>query len=183
MRPHIPVQTDSSFFLQRRSIRSILKPAPQASKYNDGVQPSAHDKLKILARRAATTPKRTGLLARKAGMTAIFDPITGARVPVTVLVVDRTQVIGLKNLDIHGYWAVMIGYGHQPEYRLTRAELGIFKAAGVAGKQEIREFRVFDERGLVPVGTEIRADWFRVGQWVDVQGTTKGKGFQGVSTS
>jgi large subunit ribosomal protein L3 len=166
---------------QRRGIRSILKPAPKASPYNDGYQPSAHDKLKILARRAATTPKRTGLLARKAGMTAIFDTISGARVPVTVLVVDRTQVVGLKTLDVHGYWAVAVGYGHKPEYRLSRSEMGNFRAAGVAGKERVGEFKVFDERGLVPVGTEIRADWFRVGQWVDVQGTTKGKGFAGVS--
>jgi large subunit ribosomal protein L3 len=180
----IPPSTSASqFYIQTRSLRSILKPPPKASPYNAGNQPSAHDKLAILARSAATTPYRTGLLARKAGMTAIFDAVTGERIPVTVLVIDRTEVLGHKTLDIHGYWAVMIGFGYRPEQRLTRAELGVFNSQGVAAKEKSGEFKVLGEDGLVPVGTELRADWFQEGQWVDVQGTTKGKGFQGVSTS
>jgi large subunit ribosomal protein L3 len=114
-------------------------------------------------------------------MSAIFDPVTGDRIPVTVLVIDRTQVMAHKTLDIHGYWAVVIGYGYRPEYRFKPAELGVFKSAGVAGKEDIGEFKVLGKDGLVDVGTELKADWFQVGQWVDVQGTAKGKGFQGVS--
>jgi large subunit ribosomal protein L3 len=114
-------------------------------------------------------------------MSAVFDAITGERIPVTVLLIDRVQVVGHKTLDVHGYWANIVGYGHKPEYRMNAAERGVFNSQGVAGKEREGEFKVKGKEGLVEVGTELRADWFKVGQWVDVQGNAKGKGFAGVS--
>ncbi|KAG5297681.1 50S ribosomal protein L3 [Histoplasma ohiense] len=131
-------------------------------------------------RKAATTPLRTGTLAIKKGMTAIFDLETGKRIPCTILQLDRVQVISHKTLKKNGYYAVQIGCGWKHERAVTRPMLGHFAANGVAPKRHIHEFRVKDENGLLPIGEMINANWFQEGQYVDARSNSRGMGFAGV---
>lgn len=120
---------------------------------------------------------RSGVIAQKVGMTRIFTD-AGEHVPVTVLKVESCQVVAHRTLDKNGYVAVQLGAGRRKPKNVTRAERGHFAVAEVEPKRTIAEFRV-DEAGLIPVGAEITADHFVVGQFVDVTGTTIGKGFAG----
>jgi len=88
-------------------------------------------------------------------MTAIWDA-KGNRLPVTILQVSRAQVVSVKTLPKHGYWAVQIGIGLRQPRNVTKAMLGHFAAAGVAPKAKVGEFRVRDESGLLPVGKYLR---------------------------
>ncbi|KAF1988021.1 translation protein [Aulographum hederae CBS 113979] len=128
---------------------------------------------------ADVLPLRPGALALKSGMTALLDPVTGVRIPCTVLQLDRNQVLAHKTRKENGYDAVIIGAGSRQEQNVTRADLGKFEQAGVSIKRWIGEFRVRDSRGLVAVGTGIGANWWKEGLWVDVRGVSKGKGFAG----
>jgi large subunit ribosomal protein L3 len=132
-------------------------------------------------RKEYTTPHRTGVLAEKKGMSAWFDPDTGARMPCTVLQVDRCQVVGHKTVREHGYWGVQVGFGGKKWWNVPKPELGVLAKRGIAPKQEIREFTVKGKEGLLPVGTLLEPSWFKVGQFVDCRSKTKGKGFAGVS--
>jgi large subunit ribosomal protein L3 len=127
-----------------------------------------------------TLPLRTGALAIKKGMTAIYDPETGKRSPCTVLQLDRVQVVAHKTLEKHGYYAVQIGSGWKHPRRLTKALLGHFSTQGVSPKRHVHEFRVRDRNGLPTIGETITADWFQEGQFVDTRSNTRGKGFAGV---
>lgn len=127
-----------------------------------------------------TLPLRTGALAIKKGMTAIYDPESGKRVPCTVLQLDQNQVVSLKTKKTHGYWAVCIGSGYRDSENVTKPMLGHFSSQGVSPKRHLREFRVKSREGLLPVGQHIKADWFLEGQFVDARANTKGKGFAGV---
>lgn len=129
-----------------------------------------------LARRQL--PDRTGALAYKTGMTAIYTP-EGVRIPCTVLQLDRVQVTAVKDRKTHGYWAVQVGLGWRNPKNVTRPMLGHYENCGVAPKKLLREFRVKDEKGLLSPGTQIKADHFLVGQFVDVRANSKGKGFAG----
>ncbi|KAF8544086.1 mitochondrial 54S ribosomal protein YmL9 [Trichophaea hybrida] len=129
-----------------------------------------------LARRQL--PNRTGTLAYKTGMTAIYN-LDGVRVPCTVLQLDRVQVTAVKDRQTHGYWAVQVGLGWRNPKNVTRPMLGHYENCGVAPKKLLREFRVADQSGLMPPGTQIKADHFSVGQFVDVRANSKGKGFAG----
>jgi large subunit ribosomal protein L3 len=120
---------------------------------------------------------RSGLIAKKLGMTRIYTE-EGAQVPVTVLKVDNCQVVAHKTADKHGYTALQIGSGVPKIKRLTKAERGHFSAAKVEPKLKLQEFRVSPDNSI-PVGSEITVDHFVPGQFVDVSGTTMGKGFQG----
>ena len=84
-------------------------------------------------------------------MTALWDK-NGKRIPVTILQIERAQVISVKTLREHGYWAVQIGVGYRKPQNVTKAMLGYFAAANVAPKTKIAEFRVKDESGLLPIG-------------------------------
>lgn len=125
-------------------------------------------------------PARSGALAYKTGMTAIYQP-DGKRIPCTVLQLDRVQVTATKTRQDHGYWAVQVGLGWRNPKNITRPMLGHYEKCGVAPKKLLREFRVKGEEGLLQPGTEIKADHFIVGQYVDVRANNKGKGFAGVS--
>lgn len=119
-----------------------------------------------------------GLLGRKLGMTHVYDE-NGRFIAVTVVDVSENQVVQVKSAETDGYDAVQIGFGDKKESRANRAELGHAKKAGVAPKYHLREFRV--EAGEAPApGTVLDAGRFAKGQWVDVIGVTKGRGFQGV---
>jgi large subunit ribosomal protein L3 len=120
---------------------------------------------------------RAGVIAQKIGMTRVFTD-AGEHVPVTVLRLANCQVVAHRTKDKDGYAAVQLGAGTRKVNKLGKAERGHFAAARVEPKRKLAEFRV-EESELIPVGAEITADHFVVGQFVDVAGTTIGKGFAG----
>lgn len=119
-----------------------------------------------------------GLLGRKVGMTQLFDP-QGRAVPVTVLEVGPCVVTQIRTRDKHGYNAVQIGFGEKREKRFTKPVLGFFKKSGVPPKRFLREIRTDAIEGL-SVGQELKVNHFEAGEYVDVEGISIGKGFQGV---
>ena len=110
-------------------------------------------------------------------MTRIFTD-AGEHVPVTVLKVDQCQVVAHRTMDKNGYTALQVGVGKAKVKNVSKAERGRFAVANVEPKRKIAEFRV-SEDAVIPVGAEITADHFIAGQFVDVTGTTMGKGFAG----
>jgi len=122
-------------------------------------------------------PMRSGVIAQKLGMTRVFTE-TGDHVPVTVLKLGKCQVLGHRTKDKNGYVALQLGSGTRKVNNVPKAERGNFAIAKVEPKRKLAEFRVTDD-ALIPVGAEITADHFAVGQFVDVTGTSIGKGFAG----
>ena len=120
---------------------------------------------------------RTGVIAQKVGMTRLFTE-AGEHVPVTVLRLAQCQVVAHRTKVKNGYVALQLGSGSRKVKNVSKAERGRFAAAKVEPKRKIAEFRVSDD-AVIPVGAEITADHFIVGQFVDVTGTTIGKGFAG----
>jgi large subunit ribosomal protein L3 len=120
---------------------------------------------------------RSGVIAQKVGMTRVFTD-AGNHVPVTVLRLANCQVVGHRTADKNGYVALQLGAGARKPNNLGKALRGYFAAANVEPKRKLAEFRV-DEKSLIPVGAEITADHFVVGQFVDATGTSIGKGFAG----
>jgi len=120
---------------------------------------------------------RTGVLARKVGMTRFFDE-DGSDVPVTVLSLDGCQVVAQRTQDKDGYVALQLGAGAKKPKNTSKAMRGHFAKAEVEPKRQLAEFRVSEDM-LIDVGAEITADHFLAGQKIDVTGTTVGKGFQG----
>ena len=120
---------------------------------------------------------RSGVIAQKLGMTRIYKD-DGTVVPVTVLRLENCQVVSHKTVEKNGYTAVQLGAGTPKIKRLTKAVRGHFAKAQVEPKRKMQEFRVTPDM-LIPAGAEITADHFVPGQFVDVSGTSNGKGFQG----
>ncbi|RPE63268.1 LSU ribosomal protein L3P [Pacificibacter maritimus] len=120
---------------------------------------------------------RSGIIAKKVGMTRLFME-DGKQVPVTVLQLENLQVVAQRTSEKHGYTAVQLGCGNAKAKRTSQAMRGVFAAANVAPKRKIAEFRV-DEANLIAVGEEISAEHYFEGQYVDVAGTSIGKGFAG----
>src|ERR1700744_5488619 len=120
---------------------------------------------------------RSGAIAQKVGMTRVFTE-TGEHVPVTVLKLGNCQGLGHGTTEKNGYVALQLGSGSRKTVYLPKAERGQFAVAKVEPKRKLTEFRV-SEDALIPVGAEIQADHFVVGQFVDVTGTSVGKGFAG----
>jgi large subunit ribosomal protein L3 len=121
--------------------------------------------------------QRTGLIAKKLGMTRFFDE-AGVHVPVTVLSLDGCQVVAQRTKDKDGYVALQLGAGSRKSKNVSNPERARFAKAQVEPKAILTEFRV-SEDALIEVGAELTADHFAVGQKVDIQGTTIGKGFAG----
>jgi large subunit ribosomal protein L3 len=119
-----------------------------------------------------------GLLGKKIGMTRLFDQQAGIMIPVTVIDVSGNTILQSKTPETDGYTAVQVGYGDQKEQRATKPALGIAKKAGCAPKRFIQEFRV--ENGVALPAVHPGMETFTEGQWVDVIGESKGRGFQGV---
>jgi large subunit ribosomal protein L3 len=120
---------------------------------------------------------RSGLIARKLGMTRLFNE-DGSTVPVTVLHVDDVRVIAQRTLEKDGYVAVQVGIGHAKPKNVTKPQKGHFAKAGVDAPRKTVEFRVADDATLTP-GTKLDIGHFVVGQKIDVTGVTQGKGFAG----
>ena len=120
---------------------------------------------------------RTGVIAKKLGMTRVFDA-DGRHVPVTVLKLEECQVVAQRTEERDGYVALQLGAGRAKAKRTPAPMRGHFAKAGVPAKRVLAEFRV-DADHLVEVGAEITADHFVPGQYVDAIGTSKGKGFAG----
>ena len=121
---------------------------------------------------------KKGLIGRKVGMTQIFDE-KGNVIPVTVIEAGPCIVAQVKTIETDGYNAIQLGFGDVKEKHINKPEIGHFAKANLAYKKHLREFRIEDIQS-VKVGDEIKADIFQEGEKIDVQGISKGKGFQGV---
>ena len=187
--PHLPLIHLRTFrsitvptpLIHLRTFRSITVPTPLPNPYNHAPNlstPGASPRAALL-RRATTTPLRTGALAIKHGMTAIYDPLTARRTPATVLQLDRVRIIGHKRARPHGYWAVQVGAGFRAPHTLSRPEAGLFAARAVPAPRHQAEFRVRGASGLPPVGRVVTAALFRAGDFVDARAVTRGMGFAG----
>ncbi len=120
---------------------------------------------------------RSGVIAKKMGMTRLFME-DGKQIPVTVLQLDNLQVVAQRTIEKDGYVAVQLGAGTAKAKRTSQAMRGHFAAAKVEPKRKVAEFRI-DADAMIAVGEEIVADHYFAGQYVDVAGTSIGKGFQG----
>ena len=124
----------------------------------------------------------SGLIGKKVGMTSLFNE-DGKNIPCTVLEMGPCVVTQIKNTETDGYKAIQLGYGEKSEKRTTKAMNGHAKKAKTSAPQKTMEFRKFRDEfeGELALGKEIAvSDVFAEGEWVDVVGTSKGKGFQGV---
>ena len=117
------------------------------------------------------------IIGKKVGMTQIFDE-NGYVIQVTVIEAGPCTVAQVKSVDTDGYNAVQLGFGEVKDKHINKPEKGHFAKSKLAAKKHLREFRV--ETADVKVGEEVKADVFAAGVKIDVHGTTKGKGFQGV---
>jgi large subunit ribosomal protein L3 len=120
---------------------------------------------------------RSGVIVQKMGMTRVFTD-DGRHVPVTVLKLDKCQVVAQRTPEKHGYSAVQLGAGTAKVKNVTKAQRGHFAIASVEPKRKVVEFRVSPDN-LIDIGAEITADHFVPGQRVDASGTSIGKGFAG----
>lgn len=122
-----------------------------------------------------------GLLGRKCGMTRVFTE-DGVAIPVTVIEIQPNRVTQLKTVEKDGYAAIQVTLGQCKRSRLNKAQAGHFSKASVEPGKHLREFRIEDLKEIegINVGTVLKVDRFTVGQYVDVSGVTKGKGFAGV---
>ena len=121
---------------------------------------------------------RTGVIAKKVGMTRLFQE-DGRHVPVTVLALEDCQVVSHRTADRDGYVALQVGAGEAKQKNVAKPQREHFAKAQVPLKKKVAEFRVDSEEALLPVGAHISAEHFVAGQMVDVSGHTQGKGFQG----
>ena len=119
----------------------------------------------------------SGLIGRKIGMTSIFDE-NGKNIPCTVIEAGPCVVTQVRTNEVDGYEALQLGFDDKTEKHATKADLGHFKKAGTSAKKKVVEFQSFE--GEFKLGDSITVDVFSEGEFVDVQGVSKGKGFQGV---
>ena len=121
---------------------------------------------------------KKGIIGKKIGMTQIFDE-KGNVIPVTVIETQGNIVTQIKTIEKDGYNSIQLGYGDIKDKHINKPEKGHFAKAKLENKKHLREFRLDSIEGY-NVGDEVKADIFSAGEKVDVQGTSKGKGFQGV---
>lgn len=119
----------------------------------------------------------SGLIGKKIGMTSIFDE-NGKNVPCTIIEAGPCVVTQVRTKEVDGYDALQLGFDDKAEKRATKAELGHFKKAGSSVKKKVIEFQGFEDN--YKLGDTITVDFFAEGEFVDVSGISKGKGFQGV---
>lgn len=123
---------------------------------------------------------RTGIVGRKVGMSALYNEETGERTAVTIVEFNGAEVTNVRTPKDSGFYGVEVGVGSKSPYSTPKQALGHFARAGVNPKANVKLFIVKDKTGLLPLGTKLGADFFKVGQFVDVKGVSRGKGFQGV---
>ena len=182
-----PVRLPPSFLLPRyllhktskREIKSISTPRQSRFNKGNGLPQLASSTEAALERKSYTTPIRTGALAIKKGMSAIYDTETGRRHACTVVQMDRVQVVAHKRREKHGYYAVQVGLGWKHPSNVTRPMLGHFAGQGVSPKRHLVEFRVRDETGLLGIGEQLSPNWFQEGQYIDAKANSRGMGFAG----
>ena len=121
-----------------------------------------------------------GLIGKKVGMTRVFNKETGAMIPVTVIDVADNTFAQVKTEEKEGYNAVQVAFGSRKESRLSRPVAGHYKKLGIEPAEKLMEFRVTAEELPQEGATHPGCELFAEGAWVDVIGTSKGKGFQGV---
>ena len=121
---------------------------------------------------------KKALIGKKVGMTQIFDE-NGVVIPVTVIEAGPCVVAQVKTLEKDGYEAIQLGFGEVKEKKVNKPEKGHFTKANIKPLKHLREFKLDSIEGI-KVGDELKVDIFAVGDKIDVQGTSKGKGFQGV---
>ena len=119
----------------------------------------------------------SGLIGKKIGMTSIFDE-NGKNIPCTVIEAGPCVVTQVRTEEVDGYSALQLGFDDKAEKRASKAEMGHYKKAGASPKKKVVEFRDFE--GEYKLGDTVGVDLFVEGEFVDVVGTSKGKGFQGV---
>ena len=119
----------------------------------------------------------SGLIGKKIGMTSLFDE-QGKNIPCTVIELGPCLVTQVRTEEVDGYSALQLGFDDKAEKRATNAALGHFKKANTVPKKKVVEFQDFEEE--YKLGDTITVDLFKEGEFVDVSGTSKGKGFQGV---
>ncbi|WBU88326.1 50S ribosomal protein L3 [Cellulophaga omnivescoria] len=119
----------------------------------------------------------SGLIGRKIGMTSIFDE-NGKNIPCTVIEAGPCVVTQVRTEEVDGYSALQLGFDDKAEKRANKAQMGHFKKAGTSPKKKVVEFQGFE--GEYKLGDTLGVDQFVEGEFVDVVGTSKGKGFQGV---
>ena len=120
-----------------------------------------------------------GLLGKKIGMTQVFDEKDGRQIPVTVIELGPCHVTDLRTKEKHGYSSVQLGFDPAKVKQVTKPRLGAFKKSGVPALRFVREIRTESTEGL-KVGQKLTVDHFEVGDVVDVEGVSIGRGFQGV---
>ena len=121
---------------------------------------------------------KKGLIGKKVGMTQIFDE-QGKVIPVTVIEAGPCVVAQVKTVETDGYNAIQLGFGDVKEHKVTKPVKGHYAKVNITPKKHLREFRLDSVEGIT-VGTELKVDTFEAGEKLDIQGTSKGKGFQGV---
>src|ERR1700750_2661091 len=121
--------------------------------------------------------KKSGIIGKKGGMTSIFDE-TGKNIPCTVIEAGPCVVTQVKSVDTDGYAAVQLAYGEKKEKHTSAPLNGHFQKAGTTPKRKLVEFKTFEDQKSL--GDTVTVDIFEIGDFVDVVGTSKGKGFQGV---
>jgi large subunit ribosomal protein L3 len=119
----------------------------------------------------------SGLIGKKIGMTSIYDE-NGKNIPCTVLQVGPCIVTQVRTKEVDGYEAIQLGFDDKAERHANKATVGHFKKAGTSAKKRVVEFKYFTEE--YKLGDEITVDLFQEGEFVDISGTSKGKGFNGV---
>lgn len=119
----------------------------------------------------------SGLIGKKVGMTSLFDE-NGKNIPCTIIEAGPCVVTQVRTKEVDGYEALQLGFDDKAEHRANKAELGHFKKAGTSVKKKVVEFQGFEE--TYKLGNAVTVELFTEGEFVDVTGVSKGKGFQGV---
>ncbi|MCJ1308374.1 54S ribosomal protein L9, mitochondrial [Agyrium rufum] len=174
----LPRSANTSHILIR-PITSISRVRPNRFNRTEHLPILGSTTAAAIERKAKFIPPRTGVLAIKKGMSAIYDAASGRRFPVTLVQMDRVQVVAHKTRPRNGYFAVEVGCGWKHPSNVTRPMLGHFASQMVSPKRHVAEFKVRDEAGLMPVGSVLGPAWFQEGQFVDARADCKGKGFAG----
>lgn len=121
----------------------------------------------------------SGIIGKKVGMTSLFDA-NGKNIACTVIEAGPCYVTQIKTKEVDGYDAIQLAFDDKKEKHTTKAELGHFAKAGITPKRKLVEFTRFEEGHRKSFGDEVSVDVFQEGEFIDVVGTSKGKGFQGV---